>query len=78
IVKAYQKALGKEIPYQIVAWRTGDIAASFADVAKDKRELGFETQKTIEDICDDMLKWQKYAKENNIYKMKILHVFKTF
>ncbi|MDE4976053.1 UDP-glucose 4-epimerase, partial [Francisella tularensis subsp. holarctica] len=53
----YQKALGKEIPYQIVARRTGDIAASFADVAKAKRELVFETQKTIDDICDDMLKW---------------------
>ncbi|MDE4974021.1 UDP-glucose 4-epimerase, partial [Francisella tularensis subsp. holarctica] len=41
IVKSYQKALGKEIPYQIVARSTGDIAASFADVAKAKRELGF-------------------------------------
>ena len=66
IIKTYEKALGKEVPYQIVARRAGDIAASFADVTKAKRELGFETQKTIDDICHDMLRWQNYAKENNI------------
>lgn len=66
IVKAYEKALGKEIPYQIVDRRAGDIAAGFADASKAKKELGFETQKTIDDICQDMVRWQSYAKENNI------------
>ncbi|MFV9985021.1 MAG: UDP-glucose 4-epimerase GalE [Francisella endosymbiont of Hyalomma asiaticum] len=66
IIKTYEKALGKEIPYQIVARRFGDIAVSFADVTKAKRELGFEIQKTIDDICYDMLRWKNYAKDNNI------------
>lgn len=58
LVKAYEKALGKEIPYQIVNRRAGDIAASFADVSKAKRELGFEIKKSIDDICQDMVRWQ--------------------
>lgn len=66
LVKAYEKALGKEIPYQIVDRRAGDIAASFADVSKAKRELGFETKKSIDDICQDMVRWQNYVKENDI------------
>ncbi|API87082.1 UDP-glucose 4-epimerase GalE [Francisella uliginis] len=66
LVKAYEKALGKEIPYQIVDRRAGDIAASFADVSKAKKELSFETKKSIDDICQHMVRWQNYAKENNI------------
>lgn len=66
LVKAYEKALGKEIPYQVASRRAGDIAASFADVSKAKRELGFETQKTIGDICEDTVRWQEFAKENGV------------
>lgn len=66
IVKAYEKALGKKIPYQIVDRRAGDIAAGFADVTKAKHELDFETKKTIDDICVDIVRWQNYAKENDI------------
>ncbi|QIW10457.1 UDP-glucose 4-epimerase GalE [Francisella sp. LA112445] len=66
LVKAYEKALGKEIPYQIVDRRAGDIAASFADVSKAKKELGFETKKSLDDICQDMVRWQTYVSENGI------------
>lgn len=66
LLKAYEKALGKKIPYQIVDRREGDIAAGFADVSKAKRELGFETQKTIDDICVDTVRWQEFGKENDI------------
>lgn len=66
IVTAYEKALGKKIPYQIVARRAGDITEMYASVAKAKQELGFETQKTIDDICVDIVRWQNYAKENDI------------
>ncbi|MED7788014.1 UDP-glucose 4-epimerase GalE [Francisella sp. 19X1-34] len=62
LVKAYEKALGKEIPYQIVNRRAGDIAASFADVSRAKKELGFETKKSIDDICQDIVRWQEFAR----------------
>ncbi|MCL4120629.1 UNVERIFIED_CONTAM: hypothetical protein GTU68_023343 [Idotea baltica] len=66
IVKAYEKALGREIPYQIVDRRAGDIAAGFADATKAKKELGFETQKSVDDICEDMVRWQEFAKKNEL------------
>ena len=66
LVNAYEKALGKNIPYKIVARRAGDIAESFADVSKAKKELGFETVKTVGDICEDMVRWQAFAKDNEI------------
>lgn len=66
IVTAYEKALGKKIPYQIVARRAGDIAEMYANATKAKQELGFETKKTIDDICVDIVRWQNYAKENDI------------
>ncbi|WP_150464423.1 UDP-glucose 4-epimerase GalE [Francisella sp. XLW-1] len=66
IVTAYENALGKKIPYQIVARRAGDITEMYASVDKAKQELGFETQKTIDDICIDIVRWQSYAKENDI------------
>ncbi|QUE30747.1 UDP-glucose 4-epimerase GalE [Francisella philomiragia] len=66
IVTAYEKALGKKIPYQIVDRRAGDIAEMYANATKAKQELGFETQKTIDDICVDIVRWQNYAKENDI------------
>lgn len=45
IVTAYEKALGKKIPYQIVDRRAGDIAEMYANATKAKQELGFETKK---------------------------------
>ena len=66
LVNAYEKALGKSIPYKKVARRAGDIAEMCADVTKAKNELGFETMYTIEDICKDMVRWQAYAKDNSI------------
>ncbi|AJI54519.1 UDP-glucose 4-epimerase GalE [Francisella philomiragia] len=66
IVTAYEKALGKKIPYQIVDRRAGDIAEMYANATKAKRELRFETKKTIDDICVDIVRWQNYAKENDI------------
>lgn len=66
IVTAYEKALGKKIPYQIVDRRDGDIAEMYANATKAKQELGFETKKTIDDICVDIVRWQNYAKENDI------------
>ena len=66
LVNAYEQALDKNIPYKIVARRDGDIAEMCADVSKAKKKLGFETVKTIEDVCQDMVRWQDFAKDNDI------------
>ncbi len=53
VLHAYEKACGKEIPYQIVERRPGDIAVSYAATEKAKRLLGFETKYDIEKMCRD-------------------------
>lgn len=59
MVKGFQQASLKDIPYQIVDRRPGDIAACWADPEKAKKELGWEAKKTLSDMCQDTWRWQK-------------------
>ena len=58
VVKAYSKACGKEIPYEIKPRRAGDIAACYSDPTKAKEELGWEAKYGIEEMCRDSYHWQ--------------------
>ncbi len=58
VVKAYEKACGKPIKYEIKPRRAGDIATCYADASKAKRELGWEAKYGIEDMCADSWRWQ--------------------
>jgi len=65
LVKAFEKVTGRKVPYIITGRRAGDIAACFADPDKACRELGWKTEKTLEDMCRDAWRWQE-NKELNI------------
>ncbi len=58
MVKAFSKALGKEIPYKIVARRPGDVAQCYADPSLAYKMIGFKATKTLDDMCRDSLNWQ--------------------
>lgn len=58
IVKTYEDATGKKIPYQIDARRPGDIATNYADVTKAKEILGWQAQYDLCDMCRDADRWQ--------------------
>ena len=53
MVKAFEKATGKKVPYKIAPRRPGDIATCYADPKKAKEELGWEATKTLDDMCKD-------------------------
>lgn len=53
MVKAFEKATGKQVPYQIAPRRAGDIATCYADPQKAKSELDWEATKSLEDMCRD-------------------------
>lgn len=53
MVKAFEKATGKDIPYKIVERRTGDIATCYADPKKAREELGWQAEMSLEDMCLD-------------------------
>lgn len=58
VVKAYGKACGKEIPYEIKPRRAGDIAQCYSDPSKAERELGWKARYGIEEMCRDSYHWQ--------------------
>ncbi len=58
IVKAYEKACGKSIKYEIKARRPGDIATCYANPEKAREELGWEAMYDIDRMCQDSYRWQ--------------------
>ncbi len=58
IVKAFNKAYGKELPYKIAPRRPGDIATCYSDPTKAKEVLGWEAKRGIEEMCEDSWRWQ--------------------
>jgi UDP-glucose 4-epimerase len=59
IVKNFEAATGVKIPYTVVERRPGDIAACYADASLAKKELGWEAQYDIREMCEDSWRWQK-------------------
>ena len=58
IIKAFSKACGRDLPYEIKPRRAGDIAACYADCSKAERELGWRAELSIEQACADSWRWQ--------------------
>ena len=58
VVKAFEKASGKKIPYVIQGRRPGDIATCYSDPSKAQRELGWKAERGIEEMCEDSWRWQ--------------------
>lgn len=58
IVKAFNKAYGKELPYKIAPRRPGDIATCYSDPSKAKEVLGWTAKRGIEEMCEDSWRWQ--------------------
>lgn len=63
MVRAFSKACGKEIPYEIRPRRSGDIAICYADPAKAEKVLGWKAEKGLEEMCEDTWRWQSMNPE---------------
>lgn len=63
VVKAFEKASGKDVPYEITNRRAGDIAINFADPSKAEKELGWKAEYDLEDMCRDSWRWQSQNPE---------------
>lgn len=59
LVAAFERASGRQIPYDIVERRPGDIAASYADPSLAQSELGWRATRSVEDMCADTWRWQQ-------------------
>lgn len=59
VVKNFEKATGKKIPYILTDKRPGDIDKCYANPVKANKELGWRAEKNLEDMCRDSWRWQK-------------------
>ena len=59
MVKAFSKAVGRDLPYQVVDRRPGDVLNLTANAKRANEELEWTTKHTLEDACEDLWKWTK-------------------
>lgn len=62
MVKAFEKAAGKPLPYKIAGRRPGDLAVVFAGAEKAEKELGWKAELTIEDAMRDTINYLNHLK----------------
>jgi UDP-glucose 4-epimerase len=58
MVRAFEQASGRSVPYEIVGRRPGDIAVCYADPAQAALTLDWRAQKGVQDMCADHWRWQ--------------------
>jgi len=58
VLEAFGRACGQAIPYVITDRRSGDAAITVADPSAAKRQLGWQTRRTLDDIRQDGWRWQ--------------------
>lgn len=58
LVRAYEAASGRKVPYEIVARRPGDVAACWADPTLARELLGWEARLDLARMCEDSWRWQ--------------------
>ncbi len=59
MIRGFERACGRPIPYDTVPRRPGDIAACWADPGKAEKELGWKATRTLDDMCADAWHWQQ-------------------
>lgn len=65
MVKAFEAASGKSVPYKIVPRRAGDIATSYASVAYATAELNWHAKRNLKDMCESGWKFQHMAAKSS-------------
>lgn len=58
VIKAFEKASGRSVPFEIVARRPGDVAQCYAEPGLAQQELGWQASRGIEQMCEDAWRWQ--------------------
>jgi UDP-glucose 4-epimerase len=61
MIRAFEQASGRQVPYRFAARRPGDIAACYADPGRAQAELGWSATRALAQMCEDTWRWQKEA-----------------
>ena len=58
VVKAFERASGKKVPYEIAPRRAGDIASYYSDSGYALEKLGWKAELELDEMCEDTWRWQ--------------------
>lgn len=61
MVRAFEAASQRSVPYDVVARRPGDIAAYYANAEKAHAQLAWKAKRTLEEMCASAWRWQQYC-----------------
>ena len=59
LIGAFGRAVGRDLPYEVVGRRPGDMATSVADPTAAQTELGWRATRGLDAMCEDALRWQR-------------------
>jgi UDP-glucose 4-epimerase len=59
VVRAYERASGRPVPYDLLPRRPGDVAACYADPRRAGQLLGWRTRRQLDEMCADSWRWQR-------------------
>ena len=59
LVRAYEQASGRGVPYEVVARRPGDVASCYADPTLARLTLGWQARQGLARMCEDSWRWQR-------------------
>ena len=58
LVQAFERASGRQVPYEIVARRAGDVAEVYADPSRAREAIGWTATRGVDEMCADAWRWQ--------------------
>ena len=61
VVRAFEKASGRPVPYRLAPRRPGDVAQCYADPTLAKEILGWHAERGLDEMCQDSWRWQQWA-----------------
>jgi UDP-glucose 4-epimerase len=59
VIRGFERAVGRPVPHVFGARRPGDVGESYADVRRAEQELGWRTERSLDDMCRDAWRWQQ-------------------
>lgn len=59
VIRAFEAASGSPLPHRIAPRRAGDMAVCYADPSLARQQLGWSTQYDLQQICEDLWRWQR-------------------
>ena len=66
MIRAFEEASGRPVPYRIVGRRPGDVAQCYADASLAASLLNWRAELGLEAMCRDSWRWQEWAASHKV------------